>query len=1179
MSERIWTAEQRQAIEARGGAVLVSAAAGSGKTAVLVERVIRMVCDKDHPVSLDRLLIVTFTKAAAAEMRERIGTALGQRLAEDPENNHLLRQQMLLPSAQICTMDSFCNTLVKQYFHELDITPDYRLADDSERRALEEEVLSACVELLYTQRGEAFSRLSDLFVLGSSDRSLKDTVLELYGYAQAYPFPERWLSEIAPMYSPDMAVTQTVFGKKILATAEARVKDNLRMLHKALNMLSEEPPLLAAYEPAIVSDMACNAELLSAIQAGEWDASIACAENYVPARLKSAPREYSDSDIKASVTAMRNKAKKMLQEIPALFPATETQYCADMQYLQPIVALLCNTVLDFSKRLFEVKKEHNVYDFNDIAHLALRLLVVCDANGTIHRTAVAEELRTRYDEILLDEYQDTNEAQDMLFSAISDEESNLFTVGDVKQSIYGFRLAMPEIFLRRRAAYWDYDGVHFPARITLDRNFRSRKNVADGINYIFGQLMTPQFCGVDYNATERLNPAAPFDAAEDTAVELHLIPSDSAEGSRAFECRHIAKVIRRAVDSKMLITAKNGEKRPVRYGDFCILMRSSTGGEEYRAALEAVGIPAFYQKKGGFFAMREIETMTSLLKILNNPLLDVPLCACLLSPIWGFTPDELSEIQMGSRAETLFRKLRAYDSEKCRAFLADYGELHRLSTVLTPAELLRTIYEKTGYPAIVGSMAGGENRKLNLLLLQTFAEEYTENGKNSLSGFLRYLSKLKENASNVEAASGVSEYADVVRIMTVHKSKGLEFPVVILAKCGAAFNRHDQMKKMLIHPEMKLGLRIFDRENRRTFDSVPYVAARLAIGEAAQAEELRVLYVALTRAREKLILVGGGNAQRKTESIVQTAAQAVLGETGVPPMFTQKAQSSLDWILAACMHHPQAEVIRELAGVGLRQSAVGGFSLKVVFPDAEPAEVLEITETAKALPDIQLLAEIESRVQYHYDRLPLSACPSKVAASALDSSDSVLDFFASARPAFLGKGGLSPAVRGTLMHRFAEICDFNLAAENLETEIERLTAENYFTAEESAVLDREKLSAFFKSSLFQRMRCADALYREQKFTVFFPANTVQNGLAPEFENEKVLVQGIIDCAFLENGRLTVVDYKTDRVRTEEELSERYKNQLSVYKCAAEEIFGMPVRETILYSFCLQKEISVNISAF
>ncbi len=1176
MSARVWTQEQKHAIEARGGAVLVSAAAGSGKTAVLVERVIRMVCDAAAPVSLDRLLIVTFTKAAAAEMRERIGAALLEQLSENPDNAYLLRQQMLLPSAQICTMDSFCNSLVKRYFHELDISPDFRLADDSERKALEEEVLTACVETLYKEQSETFTHLSDLFLLGASDRLLKDTILELYRYAQAYPFPEQWLKEIVPMYTPNKAVADTVWGKKILQYTEKQIQESLRVLNHALQMLSDAPTLLASYEPAFRADTACCEAILNALQAGEWDSVKTLAESYTPERLKAAPREYRDSDLKAAVNAMRSKVKDTMKGLLSLFPATEAEYHADAQYLQPVVDLLCKTVLAFSERLFAEKKTQNIYDFNDVAHMALRLLVTCTQDGEVCRTPIAEALSAQYDEILLDEYQDTNEAQDMLFSAISKNQSNLFTVGDLKQSIYGFRLAMPEIFMRRRAAYHDYDSKSFPVRITLDRNFRSRKNVADGVNYLFGQLMTEDFGGADYNATERLVPAAPFDASEDSPVELHLLPSKETDGDACTECEHIAEIIRRAVDEKMLVTAKNGEKRPVRYKDFCILMRSLTGGEDYREALEAAGIPAFYQKKGGFFSMREVRVMVSLLEILNNPLLDVPLCACLLSPIWGFTPDELAEIKIGSREETLFRKLRACDTGKCRSFLADYGELRRLSTVQTPADLLRTIYEKTGYMSVAGAMAGGENRRLNLLLLLRYAEEYTENGKNSLSGFLRYLERLRENESSVEAATGVSEYADVVRIMTIHKSKGLEFPVVILAKCGSAFNRRDQMKKMLIHSEMKLGLRVFDSENRRTFDSVPYVGTKLAIKEAAQAEELRVLYVALTRAREKLILVGGGNAQRKTESYVRTAALAVLGETGVPSAFVRDAQSCLDWILAACMKHPQAEALRKIADAGVRQPTVDGFSLKVVLPVPAESVLTESEEAPKAIPDASLLQEIDARVQYRYKNLPLSLCPAKVSASALGEAGNGFDFFASARPAFMGKGGLTPAMRGTMTHRFVEVCDFSLAKTDLEAEIARLSEKGIFSEEEAQALDREMLTAFFQSSLFQRMLCADSLYREQKFTVFFPAPAVRTELDTRFKDEKIMVQGIIDCAFLKDGRVVIIDYKTDRVRDEEELQKRYKSQLSVYKQAAQEIFGIPVSETLLYSFYLKKEIPVNI---
>ena len=1176
---RNWTQEQKNAIYARGGSVLVSAAAGSGKTAVLVERVIQMVCDSAHPVGLDRLLIVTFTKAAAAEMRERIGQALADCLAQDPENAYLLRQQILLPSAEICTMDSFCNTLVKQQFHALGISPDFRILDDSERRAMEEDAVSECVAELYNQGGEVFENLTDLFLLGSSDRDLKDTVLQLYAYAQAYPFPEAWLSAIASAYNPDNPLTDTLWGKEICRYLSAQLAENQRILKNALQLLEQEPPLAEKYTPAFASDLQYAQTIADALEKNEWDTVKTLLAEYTPEKLGAAPRAYADSSLKTTVTAIRDKVKKSLREgLPKYLPATTAEHKRDMQYLQPIVNLLCETAAAFSARLLEKKRTENAFDFNDVAHMALSLLISRAADGTVLRTPLAVEISEKYEEILLDEYQDTNEAQDMLFSAISREGHNLFTVGDVKQSIYGFRLAMPEIFMRRREQYADFDGKTYPARITLDKNFRSRKNVADGINYLFGQLMTKDTCGIDYSETERLNPAAPFDAAEDECVELHLLTGAAQDEDGNFtECRHIAETVHKLLDSKMLVTDKNGERRPVRPRDICILMRSLKNGNRYLEALESVGVPAFYQKKGGFFSMREIRVMVSLLEILNNPLLDVPLCACLLSPIWGFTPDELAQINLHSHETALFRRLRAFQSPKCRAFLADYEALKRLSTVQTPAALLRSIYAYTGFEAIVGAMAGGENRKLNLLLLLRYAEEYGEIGKNSLSGFLRYLEKLRENEENVEAATGVSEYADVVRIMTVHKSKGLEFPVVILAKCGTQFNRSDQYKKMLIHQDLLLGLKIFDRENRRTFQSVPYVGTRLAIGAAAQAEELRVLYVALTRAKEKLIFVGN-SGRRNAANWVHTAALAVQGETGVPSAYVRGASCYLDWLLASCMKHPQAEILRELADVGTRERTVGGFDLQVILPntEAQPTAVAESEPVETAKPDAALLAEIDRRVRFQYHAMPLATCPGKVSASALNEAEHGFTYFAAAEPAFLGKNGLTPAERGTATHRFAEVCDFQNAQDDLEAEMQRLQNAGYLRKEECDVLDRETLTAFLQSDLLARMQAAEAIYREQKFTVLFPANAVVSTLGDDFPDEQITVQGIIDCAFVENGAVVIVDYKTDRVKTGEELAERYKKQLSVYKRAAEELFGLPVKETLLYSFTLKTSVRVAL---
>lgn len=1176
MAKRIWTPDQKNAIEARGGSVLVSAAAGSGKTAVLVERVIQMVCDSEHPVSLDRLLIVTFTKAAAAEMRERIGKALDDCLAIDPENQYLLRQQMLLPTAEICTMDSFCNALVKRHFHSLSISPDFRILDDSERRALEEEAVGECVAELYAAGGAVFENLVDLFVLGSSDTALKETVLKLYQYAQAYPFPEAWLSAIPEKYDPEIPAGETLWGQTIYTDIAEQLHENIRVLQNALHMLEDEPELAEKYIAAFTSDLQYNQQTLEVLHTADWDRIKTQIEGYVPQRLGTAPQKYRDTGLKATVTAMRSKAKESLQGLSDLLPATADEHKQDMQYLQPIVQMLCDAVRLFSQKLSERKLQENAFDFNDISHMALSLLVKREEDGTVSRTALAAELSEKYEEILLDEYQDTNEAQDMLFSALSHDEQNLFTVGDVKQSIYSFRLAMPEIFMRRRRKATDYDGETYPARITLSKNFRSRKNVADGINALFEPLMTEETCGIDYAGGERLNPAADYDAAEDGSVELHLLPKITQNGLD--ECTYIAAHVKKLLQSHMPVTDKNGTRRAVRPRDICILMRSLKDANRYVEALEAVGVPAFYQKKGGFFSMREVRVAVSLLEILNNPLSDVPLCACLLSPVWGFTPDELAEINLQSKETALFRRLCASENPKCRAFLEDYEMLKRLSTVQTPAALIRSMYAYTGLEAIVSAMDGGENRKLNLLLLLRYAEEYGEIGKNSLSGFLRYLKKLQENEEKIEAATGVSEYADVVRIMTIHKSKGLEFPVVILAKCASPFNKQDQRKKMLIHQKLFLGLKIHDRENSRTFPSVPYVGTKLAMDAAMQAEELRVLYVALTRAKEKLILVGASGGNRSVEGIVKKAGLAVLGETGVPSVYVREALCYLDWIAASFMKHPQAAVLRETAGVGLRESTVGDFNLEIVVPKetetAAPGTAMEKEEPASVDP--VLFEELDRRLQFQYSAMPLAVCPGKVSASALNEAEHGFTYFAAATPSFLGKSGLTPAERGTATHRFAEVCDFKHAQTDLEAEIARLCDAGLLRAEECDVLDRRLLLDFLHSDLLSRMTSAKALYREQKFTVLFPANAVVQSLGTDFSNEEITVQGVIDCAFLENDEIVIVDYKTDRVKTEEELANRYKKQLSVYKRAAEELFGKPVKETLLYAFALGKTICVNI---
>lgn len=1176
MSARSWTAQQQQAISARGGSVLVSAAAGSGKTAVLVERVIQMVCDSSHPVSLDRLLIVTFTKAAAAEMRERIGSALAKKLAAEPENTALLHQQMLLPSAQICTIDSFCSALVKQNFHALQILPDFRVLDGSEAAALEAECVQAVLADIYADAPPAFADLSALFVRGASDAALQDVILQLYARSRAYPFPTRWLQTIPQAYAPDLPPAETVWGQAVFADLADRLQYASALLRQAQSILLQEPELASSYLPAVSSDLSHCDMLSAALDKKDWDAVQQLCDSYKPAGLKAAPKKYADSPVKEQVRHLREKGKDILKKLSGALPVNTQEHCADMQFLQPVIQLLCDMVTDFSQRLSAAKLAENAFDFSDISHMALQLLVAADEDGNICRTALAETLSDSYDEILLDEYQDTDAAQDMLFSALSKNEENLFTVGDVKQSIYGFRLAMPEIFLNRRARYADFDGKTYPARITLDKNFRSRKTVAQGINYLFSQVMTTQSCGIDYDNGEELVFAAPYAAAKDPCVELHCLDAHSAEqDATGVQAQHIAETVRALLESGMPVTRKNGTQSPVQAGDICILMRSLTDSESYLTALEALGIPAFCQKKGGFFCMTEIRTMVSLLEALNNPLLDVPLCACLLSPIWGFTPDELAEIRLQSDEPVLFRKLCAVQSPKCSAFLRDYACLRRQSTIQTPAALLRTVYAQTDYLSVVGVMPGGETRRLNLLLLLQYAESYGQNGKNSLSGFLRYLSKMQENERNVESAVGVSENADVVRLMTIHKSKGLEFPVVILANCGKQFNTNDRKQRLLLHNQALLGLKVYDRKNARTLMSLPYCGAQKAIARSETAEEMRVLYVALTRAREKLILVGTTGRASLEKQLQNAALRSGCGET-MPAAAVAEANSYMDWLLPAFLRHPDARALRDEIALPVPERQAD-FSLQVITEAKSPMQrqALDSAEV-QAAPDDALLSELRARVEYQYPAWALSSCPAKVSASGLNAAETNFQYFAQAVPAFLEKGGLTPAQRGTATHRFAEVCDFQAASADLETEIKRLCAAGILTAETADALDQTALKAFFHSALFQRLLRAERVYREQKFTMFLPASEVAGGEHAALLQEEVLVQGVIDCAFVENEKIVVLDYKTDRVREAQTLAKRYQKQLSVYKRAAESIFGMPVSETLLYSFPLEKTISLEI---
>lgn len=1174
MAERKWTPDQQNAIEARGGTLLVSAAAGSGKTAVLVERVIQRLLDPVNGCDADRLLVVTFTKAAAAEMRERISAAISARRSAQPDDARLLRQQMLLPCASICTIDSFCNDLVRENFHRLDLSPDYKILDAGELTLLRGEAMDAVMEEFYQENSPAFTELLELVRKGRDDAELTDTVYRLYDYTQAYPFPEEWIKKARTLCRTGLPEADNPWMAEIRAYIREALSFAQLTTQGALNLLESEPALLEKYAPAFRSDLNALSHIQDALDNDGWDALCEAMESIQFVRLPNAPKDYTDSPVKAAARESRDRVKDTVKKMQEALCANTAENEEDMAYLAPLLNKLFDLTLRFSAKFAQLKKEKHAADFSDIEHLALSLLIERQ-DGRIFRSPLAEELSERYAEILVDEYQDTNEAQDLLFRMLSHNEKNLFLVGDVKQSIYRFRQAMPEIFLNRRDALAPYKKDHYPARITLGRNFRSRKGVTGMVNFLFRQLMSKSLGEMEYTKEEELVPAASYPESQEPDCELHLLDAgDKGDNSAAvYEARYIAARINQMLREGLTVQ-DNGKTRPARRKDFCILLRSVKGkADVYVQELARCGVPAWAELSGGFFDTAEIRTMLSLMRILDNPLQDVPLLSVLFSPIYGFTPDEAAALREIKKHTPLYRcmaQAAKQGDQKCEAFLSQLSFLRRLSATLPAESLLRRIYEETGYPALVQAMGGAEQRAANLQLLLSYAAKYEAAGHQGLTGFIRFIDRLEEQQAQLSAASAVSESADVVRVMSIHKSKGLEFPVCILANCAGAFNQSGRNQRLLLHAKLGAGLMRRDGETLRLFSTIPHTAVRLASERSELSEELRVLYVALTRAREKLLLV---MTVKNPEKKLSALASAFDGQSAVPPFAVRNAKSYGDWLLTAALRHPDAAPLRALLPEQEIPLLNADFSLRtVICPAPAETEAAEATDVQELPPDPALEAEIRRRVEYEYPYAALSRSVAKRAASSLGEQELQFSMIGVSRPSFLEKEGLSPAERGTALHKFMQFSDYRRAGEDPDAEVARLVEKGFLSEAEGKAVDRKRVAAFFQSTLAKRMLQSDTLLREYKFTFFLPAGECDDGLPDSVAQEKVLVQGIADCVFVENGKLIIVDYKTDRIAHEDALVERYRAQLSVYRRALAECIGLPVGQTLLYSFHLGKEI-------
>lgn len=1164
-----WTADQQKAIDGRKGTLLVSAAAGSGKTAVLVERVIRRICDTENPCGVENLLIVTFTKAAASQMKEKIEAAISKKIAENPADRRLRRQQLMLPCANICTIDSFCINLVRENFHALGIAPDFGMLDESKLDILKAQAVNSVVGELYKNPTENFMRLTNLISDNRDDQKLVAAILKLYSLSQAYPFPEIRLRSLSAEFSAPASVEESPWGRILLSYMAGVVETCIGGIDHCLLLLADEPELQAKYADTFATEKEMLSHFLESIKTKPWDKIAADYEKIVFGRMATAPKGYV-SEVKDICKKVRDDYKKEIKEMGKYLCISSDDHKEDVAALAPVVAELIEAVVAFANEFDRLKLAENGADFSDTLHMALKLLVEPTENGYA-KTPLAVALSENYAEILVDEYQDVNLAQDMIFSALSKDENNLFMVGDVKQSIYRFRQAMPEIFLARRDRMEEYENENYPAKVTLGKNFRSRKGVTEIVNFIFEAVMSRDAGGLDYDKNERLEAAAAYPEKTGVDTEFLLFETEKDDFSK-IQARYIADYIEKAVAEGMPLTKGEGF-RPAEYKDFCILVRSvKNSAREFIDELNSRGIPVNCEASDGFLNTPEVTFLVSLLKVIDNPVNDIPLTAVMLSPVFGFTPDDLAVMRAERKKGSIYGCVvfaAENGNAKAAEFTAKLKEMRRIAATVRVGELVRRLIEETGYAAAVCAMKNSSARRANLNLFTDLANKFETSGRRGVSGFVSYLDNITKSGGDISCGSSKSEAADAVRIMTIHKSKGLEFPVCFVAACektyGDFFNRED----LIIASESGIGIK--NNTGYAKYDTLPRLAAKIETLKAEHSEELRVLYVALTRAKEKLIMLSSCTDSTKT----LTAAAANLRQSNRVDPYTVIGFSSYgECILTALLRHPDAHALRMAAGISQRFNLPSETPLKAeIIKNYESKET--VREVIAAEPDEEILAEIKNRLGYEYPFAALNGVVAKQIASNLDMGEIGSEYFASRKPAFMSKDKLTPAQRGTATHRFMQFADYAAASADSAAELERLVADGMLTEAEANAVDIKAISGFFAGALAKRILNAERVFKEYEFTFGIPVRELYPEVPQEVAgSEKIIIEGVADCAFVENGELVIVDYKTDRVTSCDELKELYGSQLGIYRRCLEQVIGLPVKQTLIYSFRLGETTEV-----
>lgn len=1160
-----WTKAQQNAIEARGSNILVSAAAGSGKTAVLVERVIRLITDVTLNVDVDKLLIVTFTNAAAAEMKSRIAKALLEIIRKDPNNTNAHRQLALLPNAKVSTIDSFCIGLVRENFFKLDIEQDFKILDNSENAVLEKTAMDEVLDFLYENGGDDFKSLVNMFSSTKDDKGFVEVVNRISHFISSQDFPDVWLDKICEIYNPEIKFEDSFCSEYVVEETKSLlniVDDLFKQSVAVLNVADEKHKKLI---DALSDDRLIIDSLIDNAKTDKWDKMLDVINNLSFGRFPSVK-----CDEKDFVKSNRDLYKDIItKSIAPMYSVNSDDYLDDCNVLFPVIKQLTETVKLYNQKQLEMKKELNSFTFSDIEHFAINLLFYLDESGEIVKTPLAYELEDSFYEILVDEYQDTNSAQDKLFKILSNGK-NRFMVGDVKQSIYKFRLAMPFIFTEKKDSFAHYEkgSNNIEQKIILSKNFRSRKGVCDYVNFVCSHIMSKKVGGIDYNEEEILNSNDDFKASDVPSAQIKYVSTPDGENTIEYEARQIANYILNKVASKEQI--KDGDiYREIRYGDFAILLRSAkTKINAVTDILGQYGIPTVANNKLNLFENKEVVILLNFLRVIDNPTQDISLLATLMSVFYGYTADDISQARVDCPYGNLYSAVSK--SDIFSKFVDDLKKYREYASSMSVENLVRQIIGDTSYLSVISAMGNHEQRVQNVKLLIDIAKRF-DNGENvGLTAFIRYVDSIIENKFNVESASVNDAGKDAVAVMTVHRSKGLEFPVCILAGASGKYNKDDITKGTIqLNPKYGVGLKVYDASRLCRYDSLQFSVIKDINTYEMMSENLRVLYVAMTRAKEQFVTfisVSSKGVEHYVDSVSKKLISSSSSSASViSPYVVKKANTDAELLTLCALIHNDGKVLREMCSkddIGFEPYADFKLDIEILDENKKP----EQQEEQPALSDAELLAELKDKLQFKYDRFGLSAFTSKRTASSLDAAEQDFKYLTSSKPAFLNKENMTAAQKGTAMHTFMQFCDYDSAKADLENEIERLVSMSFLTEEQAKSLDRKKLSAFFNGTFAERMFGSTHIYREIKVSSFVPVNEIED---TEFTDE-VLIQGIADCVFEENGELVLVDYKTDKADSEEELIDKYKNQIAFYKKAVAKTLMKPVKEAVLYSFSLNK---------